>query len=296
MVARWMGLSVTAAEPVTGRITFHGEGPFWDATTGRLLCADVLAGELVAVDSTGAVTRYPIPSRVATVVRRRSSGGFAIATEGGLVGADESLSRFEPIATVIKAEGVRTNDGGCDPLGGFVIGSMAYDERHGAGAVYRVTPDHQVIELLSPVSISNGVQWSPDGTRVYYIDTPTRRIDVFDVDPDTGAWRRRRTHVDVGDQIGYPDGMAIDQEGGIWVALWGGGAVNHYDAQGVLVETIEIPGVSQPSSCTFGGEKRDVLYVTTSRQGIPTDRENSAGALFAISTDAQGQQPWAFAG
>lgn len=274
-----------SAERVTEPVVYHGEGPYWDAPTGRIMCMDVLVGEIVALDLTGALSRWKVPNRVATVIRRRASGGFVIATEHGLIAADDDLSTFERITDIVDDPNLRTNDGGCDPHGGFVIGTMAYDERPGGGAVYRVTPDHRVIELLSPVSISNGVQWSADGTRVYYIDTPTRRVDVFDVDPETGAWSGRRVHIRVD---GTPDGMAIDDDDGLWVALWGGGAVNHYDDSGRLVETISIPGVSQVSSCAFGGDGRDVLYVTTSRQGLSDDDEPAAGSMFAVQTGSRG--------
>jgi sugar lactone lactonase YvrE len=287
---------VRNSERVTVPLAHHGEGPFWDASTGRLLCMDVLAGEIVAVDSSGGLSRYTVPSRVATAVRRRASGGFVIATEHGLIGADDDLSAVEQIADITDDPNCRTNDGGCDPLGGFVIGTMAYDERLGGGAVYRVAPDHQIIELLSPVSISNGVQWSADRTHAYYIDTPTRRVDAFDVDPETGAWSGRRVHIHVDGTPGYPDGMAIDEEDGLWVALWGGGAVNHYDATGRLVETIMVPSITQASSCAFGGDGRDVLYITTSRQGLPDGHEPSAGAIFAVQTESRGAVPSEFAG
>lgn len=281
---------------MTHRVTHHGEGPFWDAPTSRLLFMDVLVGGIVALDTAGGVSRYELPTQVATVVRRRASGGLVIATAHGLVGANDELSIFLPIADLTDDLTVRTNDGGCDPLGGFVIGTMAYDERPNVGVVYRVTADGRVTELLSPVSISNGVQWSADGTRVYYIDTPTRRIDVFDVDPVTGAWSDRRVHLHVDNTAGYPDGMAIDEEDGLWVALWGGAAVNHYDADGRLVETIAVPGVSQVSSCAFGSSGRDVLYITTSRQGLPNDQQPSAGALFAVQTGSRGAVLAEFAG
>jgi len=284
------------AERVTVPVAYHGEGPFWDARTARIMCMDVLAGEIVAIDASGGLSRYAVPSQVATVVRRRASGGFVIATEHGLAGANDELSTFAPIAEFTDDPHLRTNDGGCDPFGGFVIGTMAHDERPGAGAVYRVTPDHRVVELLSPVSISNGVQWCADGTRAYYIDTPTRRVDVFDVDPETGAWSRRRTHIHVGGTPGYPDGMAIDEDDGLWVALWGGGAVNHYDASGRFVDTITVSGVTQTSSCAFGGERRDVLYITTSRQGLPDGQEPSAGAVFAVQTGSRGAVVPEFAG
>jgi sugar lactone lactonase YvrE len=274
----------------------HGEGPFWDVATRRLLFMDVLAGAVVALDASGRLSRHPVPSRVATMLRRRASGGFVIATEHGLIGGDEALSNFERIADITDDPLVRTNDGGCDPFGAFIIGTMAYDERPYGGAVYRVTPSRSVTKVLAPVSISNGVQWSNDGRHVYYIDTPTRRVDVFDVDPETGGWSRPRVHLDIADAPGYPDGMAIDEDDGLWIALWGGGAVHHYDSSGRLVEAIGVPGVSQVSSCAFGGAERDVLYITTSRQGLPDDQEPAAGAVFAVDTASRGAFALEFAG
>lgn len=284
------------AERITAPITSHGEGPFWDSRGNRLLCVDLLAGAIVAIEVDGGVSRYEVPSPVASVIRRRASGGFVVATERGIVGVDDHLSVFDQIADVTCDLGVRTNDGGCDRLGGFVIGTMGYDERQGAGAVYRVTPDHQVVEMLAPVSISNGVRWSTDGTRAYYIDSPTRRVDVFDVDPATGYWSGRRPHLHVAIPSGVPDGMAIDEEDGLWVALWGGGAVNHYDAAGRLVETISVPGVTQVSSCAFGSHDRRILYITTSRVGLADDRESNAGAVFAVTTGTRGAVEPEFAG
>lgn len=285
-----------SAERVTIPITYHGEGPYWDAHTGRLMCMDVLAGEVVMVDRAGELCRRKIPSRVATVIRRRASGGFVIATEHGVIGADDELLAFDPLADITDDRTVRTNDGGCDPMGGFVIGTMAYDERPGRGAVYRVTRDHRVVELLSPVSISNGIQWSADGSRAYFIDTPTRRVDVFDVNAETGQWSGRRDHVRIDGSSGYPDGMAIDEDDGLWIASWGGGAVNHYDVTGRLMETISVPGVTQVSSCTFGGDERDVLFITTSRLGLRDDCEPSAGSVFAARVRSRGAVPAEFAG
>jgi sugar lactone lactonase YvrE len=284
------------AERVTAPVAYHGEGPFWDARTERIFCTDVMAGEIVAVETSGRASRYKLPSQIATVVRRRTSGGFVIATGHGLIGADDEFSAFEPIADLTDDPDVRTNDGGCDPFGGFVIGTMAYDARPDGGAVYRVAPDGKITKLLSPVSISNGVQWSADGSRVYYIDTPTRRVDLFDADAETGAWSGRRVHIHVDNTPGFPDGMAIDEDGGLWVALWGGGAVNHYDAAGRFVETITLPGVTQASSCAFGGSGRDILYITTSRQGLPDGQQPSAGTIFAVQTGSRGAVLAEFAG
>lgn len=290
-------VSVLRADRITVPATHHGEGPFWDEPNNRLLCVDALAGTVVAVGSEGEVNRYSVPSQVVTVIRRRASGGYILATEGGVVAANEHFSEFESIAQLDDIPGVRTNDGGCDHLGGFVIGTMAYDGRTGAGTVYRVTPEHRVVRMLSPVSISNGVQWSADGTRVYYVDSPTRQVDVFDVDPCNGEWSQRRTHIAVDHRsVGLPDGMAIDEEGGLWVALWGAGMVNHYDHSGRLAATVEVPGVTQVSSCAFGGEGRSVLYITTSRQGLPDHCEPDAGSVFAAQTQFRGAAQSVFAG
>jgi sugar lactone lactonase YvrE len=285
------------AERFTSPCAYHGEGPFWDSRGNRLLCADVLASTVVAIDSVGGLRRYPVPSRATTVIRHRAHTGYIIATEHGVVVANDGLSTFEHLADVVLDPTVRTNDGGCDPLGGFVVGTMSYDEKPDRGAVYRVSPDGRGTRvLLAPVSISNGVQWSADGRKVFYIDTPTRRVDVFDFDLRTGGWSGRRTHVRIENTEGFPDGMAIDEEDGLWIALWGAGAVNHYDKDGRLVETITVPGVTQVTSCAFGGEDRTMLYMTTSRKDLAAGREPDAGAVFSVQTSVRGAALAEFAG
>jgi sugar lactone lactonase YvrE len=277
-----------SARRFTSPFAYHGEGPFWDDRSNRLLCMDVLASTVVAIDGDGGYGRYLVPGRATTVIRHRAKSGFVIATERGLVAADDGLTTFEHVAQVVDDPAVRTNDGGCDSLGGFIIGTMAYDEQPGRGAVYRISPDRTVTEILAPVSISNGIQWSADGGQVYYIDTPTRAVDTFDVDSQTGTWSGRRPHLHIEGTQGFPDGMAIDEEGGLWIALWGAGAVNHYDRAGRLVETITVPGVTQVSSCAFGGDERSALFITTSRQGLSPEQEPDAGAVFFIQTGVRG--------
>lgn len=284
------------AERITPPLAYHGEGPFWDHSTRRLLFMDVLAGAILAVRRSGEISRHQVPSRAATFLRRRASGGFVVAAESELVSCDDQFEAFGQVADLAVAPDVRTNDGACDPLGALIVGTMAYDGRPGAGNVYRVTSDRRVSVIVEGVTISNGVQWSADGRRVFYIDTPTRGVDVFDVDPGTGAWTNRRLHIDCHELAGSPDGMAIDDEDGLWIAMWGGGVVEHFDDSGRHVETIAVPGVTQVSSCAFGGDDGDVLFVTTSRQGLADDQEPAAGAVFSIQTDSRGQVPWEYAG
>lgn len=285
------------AEKFTPSFAYHGEGPFWDSRRNQLLCVDVFASDIVAIDSVGGIVRHPVPSSAATVIRRRADTGFVIATRDGIVLTDDSLTTFEQLATVVNDPAVRTNDGGCDPLGGFVIGTMADGGKPNGGAVYRVSSDRPSSRtLLAPVSISNGVQWSADGSRVFYIDTPTRQVDVFDFDLLDGTWSRRRTHINVDSTEGVPDGMAIDEEDGLWIALWGAGAVDHYDKDGRLVETITVPGVTQVSSCAFGGEDLNELYITTSREGLDPSDEPDAGAVYIAQTKFRGAAQSEFIG
>jgi sugar lactone lactonase YvrE len=285
------------AQRLTSSCMHHGEGPFWDSRSNRLMCLDVLASTIVTIDPVGEIRRYKVPSRAATVIRRRKQGGFLIATERGVAMADESLTKFDELVELVCEPDVRTNDGGCDPLGGFVVGTMSYDETPARGAVYRVTSNQQNSRILvAPVSISNGVQWSADGTKVYYIDTPTRRVDVFDFESQTGEWSGRRAHIQMRNTRGFPDGMAIDEDDGLWIALWGAGVVNHYDKYGCLVETIAVPGVTQVSSCAFGGRDRSVLYITTSRKDLRPDCEPDAGAVFFVQTSVRGAALAEFAG
>lgn len=276
---------------------FHSEGPFWDERSNRLLFVDALAGRVVSVDVAGIYAHHKLPSSVVTVIRRRTSGGYAVATEHGIAVCDESLRVCQPIAEVTSDSAIRTNDGGCDPLGGFIIGTMAYAATPGAGAVFRVSADHCITKVLDGVSISNGVQWSADGSRVFYVDTPTRRVDVFDVDPRTGSWSGRREHTRISEPGAFPDGIAIDEDGGLWVALWGAGRVNRYDATGRHIETVKVPEVSNVSSCAFGGSARNILFITTSRQGLPPKSDQPlAGSLFAYQTDTRGAPLSEFAG
>lgn len=284
------------AERVTGRVTYHGEGPLWDPATQRLLFVDMLAAGVLTLDLAGEVSSHPVPGRAATVIRRRTAGGYAIATDHRLLGADSGLARFEELAILVTDTSVRLNEGGCDPTGGFFVGSMAYDEHDGGGALYRVGPDHSVRTVLPQVSISNGLQWSHDGKLAYYVDTPTRRVDVFDVDPATGDWANRRPYLRVGNTTGFPDGMAIDETGGLWIALWGGGAVHHYDSDGRFVEAISIPGVSRVTACAFGGADLDVLFITTSRKGLGPADEPAAGSVHAVATGVRGARLHEYAG
>jgi sugar lactone lactonase YvrE len=186
------------------------------------------------------------------------------------------------------------NDGGCDPDGRFYCGSMAYDKRAGAAALYRLDPDGSVRAVLDGVTISNGLEWSPDGGRAYYNDTATGRIAVFDYDRGSGL-TGRRTFAEIPAEDGVPDGLAVDAEGGVWTAVNGGGQVRRHTPDGRVDAVVEVP-VRQVTACTFGGGRLDELYITTSREGLPPDEEPPAGSLFRARIGVPGVPAREFAG
>ena len=281
------------AERFTDPCTFHGEGPFWDAANDRLLLVDMLAGVVVAVDADGGTQRRKLAG-VAAALRARRGGGYVLATENRFVLLGRDLTEEVVLPPVFTDPLLRMNEGGCDPQGRFYCGTMAYAETPGAGTLYRLDPDGSVSVTLRDVTISNGLQWNRMGDSVFYADTPTGRVDSFDFDPASGAFTDRRTFTEISGG-GNPDGMAIDEEDGIWVALWGGSAVHRYDRAGRLDLVVDLP-VSNVTACAFGGPELETLYITTSRQGLGPADQPDAGAVFRYDAGVRGAPQHAFAG
>jgi sugar lactone lactonase YvrE len=171
---------------------------------------------------------------------------------------------------------------------------MAYDKRPGAGAVFRLDPDLSIEPVLDDVTVSNGLEWSPDGTIAYYNDTDTLRTDVFDYDAETGL-TNRRAFVAHSPEDGRPDGLTVDSEGGVWIAMNRAGAVRRYGTDGSLDCVLELP-VSKVTACTLGGSDLDELFITTSREDLPPDAEPQAGALFRARVEVSGLPVREFAG
>jgi sugar lactone lactonase YvrE len=280
------------AEQATDPVTYHGEGPVWSPTWGGLRWVDMLAGDVLSLADDGSITRRHVGD-IAAVVRPRRRGGAIIGVERGfaLEDPDGSVAPLEPLW---EDPQVRMNEGGCDPDGRFYCGSMAYDQHEGAGSLYRLDPDGSAVVVLGGVTVSNGLEWSPDGSRVYYNDTPTGQVDVFDYDRDGGLTARRR-FVAIPDDAGKPDGLTVDADGGVWVALYGGGAVRRYSPEGRLDEVVEVPA-GNVTACTLGGPDLDQLFVTTSREGLEDDEQPVAGSLFRAAVGVRGLPARAFAG
>jgi sugar lactone lactonase YvrE len=252
----------------------------------------MLDGDVLSLSVDGSIDRRHVDD-IAAIVRPRRGGGAVLGIERGfaLEEPDGSLRR---LGDLWSGDDIRMNEGGCDPDGRFYCGTMAYDQRPGAGSLYRLDPDGEVTVVLEAVTISNGLDWSPDDSLAYYVDTRTQEVSVFDYDPDQGL-TGRRTFVDIPVEQGDPDGLTVDVDGGIWVALFKGSAVHRYTDHGELDEVIDV-GARQVTACCFGGPDLDRLYITTSRENLEPDDDPLAGSLFTVVPGVAGLPVREFAG
>ncbi len=283
------------AEPVTEPVAQHAEGPVWHADEGVLHFVDMLAGDLLSFDpASGALHRRHV-ARVLAAVRPRQGGGLVAGVERGFALIDRLDGPPRILDPLWIDEGVRMNDGGCDVTGRFYCGSMAYDEGHGRGTLYRLDPDLGTSVVLTGVTISNGLAFSADGRTAYYVDSATQRVDVFDYEPADGAFTHRRPLAHIATETGTPDGLTVDAEGFVWVALFGGGAVHRYAPDGRLAATVEVD-VPYVTACTFGGPDLTDLYITAARYKPDTARVPNSGALFRVASGTTGLPVAPFAG
>jgi sugar lactone lactonase YvrE len=268
-----------------------GEGPYFDDRSGRFGWVDILGSRVLwSGPEDGAVGELPLPGHVGAAVPRRD-GGLVVCLPVGptLLDPDGTLRalgtyRDADIAALglVSASGpaLRSNDAKADRAGRLWLGTMAYDATPGAGALYRLDPGAAgPVRVLGEVTISNGLGWSLDGTVMYYVDTPTRRVDAFEYDQDTGTLGLRRMFTTI--DIGFPDGLCVDADGGVWVALWQGGAVRRYLPDGRLDRVVPVP-TSQVTSCAFGGAGYRTLLVTTAAVDRPPG-EHEAGLTYACT-------------
>ncbi|MEU6995368.1 SMP-30/gluconolactonase/LRE family protein [Streptomyces sp. NPDC046465] len=268
-----------------------GEGPTWDAATGRLIWVDILASRVHTYAPGDGRRTVMTTGQHVGAAKPRAGGGLVVNLRDGIGlygpgGAPFSWLVRDPVP------GRRGNDAAVAPDGALWAGTMRYDETPGGGSLTRVAPDGTVRELLAPVAVSNGTGWSPDGRLVYYTDSPTRRVDVLDQDGQHVLNRRPFARIEEG--AGFPDGLTVDAEGCVWVALWDGAAVRRYTPDGRLDRTVELP-VRRPTACAFGGPGLRDLYITTARTGL--DRPHPlSGSVLVVPDAGRGLPGVAFAG
>lgn len=266
-----------------------GEGPHWDAERGVLLRVDIRAEQVIGWSpASGSETRTPAGGPVSLVVPD-GRGGLVVAggsrvTRWGADGDRAEICRLDPDTASTTA-----NDGKCDARGRLWVGT--WDRDGGALATLSVVDlDGSVRVVESGLSASNGIAWDAASSTVYLVDTPRRVIWRYDFDLDQGRLGGREVFAEIAGGDGVPDGLATDAAGGVWVALFGGGAVRRHDADGTPTDVVPVP-VTFPTSLAFGGPDLRTLYVTSSSAhplpGGP-DSEPLAGSVLALRTDAPG--------
>jgi sugar lactone lactonase YvrE len=241
------------------RVCDLAEAPWYDERTGRVGWVDIIGRRVLWRDLTSGETGQTSTSDEVSAAVPRANGGLVLllATGPVLADPDGTLTPLDPYDDPEPGVGVRTNDAKADPGGRVWFGTMARDHTTPRGALYRLDPGRSVpVRVLSGITISNGLGWS--GDRMYYVDSPTNRIDVFDYDPATGEIGDRRTFV----ELPTPDGLCIDAEGYIWVAVWGTGTLRRYAPDGRVDRELTVP-TPQVTSCAFAGPDYRTLIITT---------------------------------
>jgi sugar lactone lactonase YvrE len=276
-----------------------GEGVRWHAAAGRLIWVDIMAGKVHLVDPVSGLTEtFDIGQPVGAAAPAKS-GGAILAVRDGFARLNFNTGAVEMVAEVERDRpNNRMNDGACDAAGRFWAGTMSMNDAPGEGSLYRLDPDGRVHTMLRSVSISNGIDWSLDNRLMYYIDSPTRRIDVCDFDLPSGSLANRRPFVKIDRGDGFPDGLTVDAEGAVWVALWDGGAVRRYTPDGVLDGVIRLP-VTRPTTCAFGGSDLAALFITSAWTELPEEerqRQPAAGGMFRHRPGVTGRPAHPFGG
>ena len=250
-----------------------GEGACWLPRTGELLRVDITAGLVHRWSPTNDVQRTDAFDGETGAAVPRANGGLVVAIDRRLELVNRDGTRRTLAAVEQDHPGNRFNDCRADAAGRLWAGTMSKTREHGVAALYRIDAGGVCRKVLARLTLSNGICWSPDGGAMYHVDSTAQRIDRYAFDA-AGELGDRRTLAEIAPEDGLPDGMCADEEGGVWVSLFGGGALHRYDERGELTERIELP-VANPTCPAFGGEDLATLYVTSARHKLvrpgPTD-------------------------
>jgi sugar lactone lactonase YvrE len=262
-----------------------GEGCIWHHGEQHLYWVDIDGCSWHIYDpGTGIDQRFPVAAKIGTVMPVEN-GDVLVSLQNGIYRINVTNREHSLLANPITSPNIRFNEGKCDPSGRFWVGTIAMDGTAGAAALYRLDRDGSLHEMLQNVTISNGIVWTSDHLTMYYNDTPTRCVQAFDYDDESGNISNRRIAIQIPETDGSPDGMAIDAEDKLWIAMWGAGSVNRYDpVTGDLLLQVKLPAPNV-SSCAFGGTDLKTLFITTARVGLTEEelREFSlSGDLFYV--------------
>jgi len=268
--------------------TILGEGPWWDVANQKLYFIDIRGKKFHSYDPSSKSTKTIQLNKMPGCVVGRKKGGVILALENGFHSLDLETEELTLIVHPEEDQPFnRFNDGKCDPKGRLFAGTMEnLESGKKLGSLYCLDENGKVTKLLGEIGVSNGLAWSSDAKTLYYIDSPTRAVDAFDFDIETVSISNRRRVLQFEEDkiMGIPDGMTIDVDGMLWIAFWGGNCVSRWNPHtGHLLRTVRIPGnVSKVTSCMFGGQNLDQLYITTSSYQVDIHQEPLAGALFVL--------------
>ncbi len=295
-------MSVRILDVVAPANATLGEGPFWDDRNDTLHWVDIDRGVIHRLDATtGQERTVSVGQAVGSAVPLTQGRGWIAGVRDGVALIDDDGTIVALVDVERDRPTHRMNDGACDSHGRFWTGTMDEQRVPGMSALYCVRSEGDALAIdvkVSGVSLSNGIGWSPDDTTMYYVDTPTGGLDQFSFDATTGSIHDRRRLVDIALTDGVPDGLAVDADGCIWLALWQGRSIRRYTPDGALDQVVDLP-VSQVTSCAFGGSDRRTLFITSASTGLSPSqlvREPLAGAVFALDTDVAGVPVARFAG
>lgn len=267
--------------------TILGEGPLWDFRIEKLVWVDIMKGLIHFFDpKTNNNTTHLFGHHVSAIVMREK-GGYVLACDRGFAFYNPDNKQVEWLDDPEEHKKLnRFNDGKCDPQGRFWAGTMEFNAGNPNGALYCLEADLSWNLKLDNIYVSNGMDWSADATEMYYIDSPTRKIQCYSFDARTGNIVFKKNITEIPESLGFPDGMTVDENGNLWVAIYRAGKVQCFNAAtGQLIEEIQVP-TSLVSSCCFGGNKLDTLFITTIAEG--NEEDPLAGGLFAIKPGVKG--------
>jgi len=271
-----------------------GEGAFWDERIQKWYWIDIEEGYLFTYDpDSAATTEMPMFEKIGTVVPTKSPGSVVVALQSGIYNLNfiTGKKRFLTHPEARKPN-LRYNDGKCDPQGRFWVGSMAMNAKGQEGTLWKITPSPITYKnMFSPVGVSNGIVWSLDGKTMYYVDSPTKTILSFNFNAATGNINDEKVCVEIPEGMGVADGMAIDAEGKLWTAQWGGNCVARWDPKnGQLIGKVNVPA-PHVTSVSFGGPNLNQLFITTARQGLSEQQKTQfpqSGDLFICHPGVNG--------
>lgn len=278
-------------EPLFNISVEHGEGPVWDERNNNLYWVDLLAGTIYQGNiKTGQLSKKNVRQPLGSIALRES-GGIVLAAHEGFgftdMNEDAVIELFNNPQPFFPE--TRFNDGKVDPLGNFVAGTMTFAGDKPIGSLFLLKPDRSVKCIEKDLLLSNGVDWSPDGTTCYLADTNAHCIYAYHYDIKNGGISNRKKFIEFKDNE-WPDGLCVDAGGNLWVAMWAGSSIMKFNVNGQLTDTIKLP-VTHPTSCCFGGNDLSILFITTSKLVLSANQKSQqpwAGMILSIKTNSKG--------